>query len=358
MAAVAAALAARGIATLRYQFPYMERGGRRPDPPKVAHAAVRAAVGEASRLDLPLIAGGKSFGGRMTSQAQALSPLAGVRGLAFLGFPLHAAGVPSQARVPPARRRRRAPGALQSAVRRQHSHAVPEGHARQARRPGSHRAVVRGARPTRNLEAVRGRRSFVSRAGAHRAQGPGGSGRGRRRARRLDRYASLPHMKAGLAASLAFGCVCLGADASVAQPYPAKPIHIVVATVPGGVTDLLGRSLAVELGRIFGQQVVIENRPGANSQIAAEFVAKSPPDGYTLLLAPETAFVVNPTLYARLPYDAERDFTPVAGLAMVQQALVIHPALPANTVAELIALAKAKPGELNYGCAGIGSASH
>jgi len=165
-------------------------------------------------------------------------------------------------------------------------------------------------------------------------------------------------MKAGLAASLAFGCVCLGADASVAQPYPAKPIHIVVATVPGGVTDLLGRSLAVELGRIFGQQVVIENRPGANSQIAAEFVAKSPPDGYTLLLAPETAFVVNPTLYARLPYDAERDFTPVAGLAMVQQALVIHPALPANTVAELIALAKAKPGELNYGCAGIGSASH
>jgi len=98
MAAVAAALAARGIATLRYQFPYMERGGRRPDPPKVAHAAVRAAVGEASRLDLPLIAGGKSFGGRMTSQAQALSPLAGVRGLAFLGFPLHAAGVPSQER--------------------------------------------------------------------------------------------------------------------------------------------------------------------------------------------------------------------------------------------------------------------
>jgi uncharacterized protein len=100
LAAIAAELAARGIATLRYQFPYMERGGRRPDPPRLAHAAVRAAVGEAVRRvpDLPLVAGGKSFGGRMTSQAQALSPLSGVRGLAFLGFPLHAAGAPSQER--------------------------------------------------------------------------------------------------------------------------------------------------------------------------------------------------------------------------------------------------------------------
>jgi predicted alpha/beta-hydrolase family hydrolase len=97
MAAVAAELAARGIATLRYQFPYMERGGRRPDPPHVAHATVRAAVAAARQHlpKLPLIAGGKSFGGRMTSQAQAKSPLAGVHGLAFLGFPLHAAGQPS-----------------------------------------------------------------------------------------------------------------------------------------------------------------------------------------------------------------------------------------------------------------------
>ncbi len=89
-------LAARGIATLRYQFPYMERGGRRPDPPKIAHAAVRAAVAEAARLapDLPLFAGGRSFGGRMTSQAQADAPLPKVRGLAFLGFPLHPAGKP------------------------------------------------------------------------------------------------------------------------------------------------------------------------------------------------------------------------------------------------------------------------
>ncbi|QPF85443.1 dienelactone hydrolase family protein [Bradyrhizobium genosp. L] len=101
MAAIAEGLAARGIATLRYQFPYMEQGSKRPDPPAVAQAAVRAAVAEAARRcgDLPLFAGGKSFGGRMTSQAQAKTPLAGVRGLAFLGFPLHAAGKPSNERA-------------------------------------------------------------------------------------------------------------------------------------------------------------------------------------------------------------------------------------------------------------------
>jgi uncharacterized protein len=100
MAAIAAELAPRGIATLRYQFPSMERGGKRPDPPAVAHATVRAAVATASRLlpRLPLVAGGKSFGGRMTSQAQAKEPLPGVHGLAFLGFPLHPAGKPSQDR--------------------------------------------------------------------------------------------------------------------------------------------------------------------------------------------------------------------------------------------------------------------
>ncbi len=101
MATVAAELALRGIAALRYQFPYMERGARRPDPPQLAHATVRAAVAAALRAlpDLPLIAGGKSFGGRMTSQAQAKAPLQGVRGLAFLGFPLHPAGKPSQDRA-------------------------------------------------------------------------------------------------------------------------------------------------------------------------------------------------------------------------------------------------------------------
>ena len=101
MDTIAMGLAERGIATLRYQFPYMEKGSRRPDPPAIAHAAVRAAVGEAARCcpGLPLLAGGKSFGGRMTSQAQAIEALAGVRGLVFLGFPLHAAGKPSDERA-------------------------------------------------------------------------------------------------------------------------------------------------------------------------------------------------------------------------------------------------------------------
>jgi predicted alpha/beta-hydrolase family hydrolase len=101
MEAIAVGLGERGIATLRYQFPYMEKGSKRPDPPAVAHAAVRAAVAEATRCcaGLPLVAGGKSFGGRMTSQAQAIAPLAGVRGLAFLGFPLHPAGKPSSDRA-------------------------------------------------------------------------------------------------------------------------------------------------------------------------------------------------------------------------------------------------------------------
>jgi predicted alpha/beta-hydrolase family hydrolase len=101
MTAIANELATRGVATLRYQFPYMENGSKRPDPPKIAHAAVRAAVGEAGRLlpQLPLVAGGKSFGGRMTSQAQAAAPLANVRGLAFLGFPLHPAKQPSNDRA-------------------------------------------------------------------------------------------------------------------------------------------------------------------------------------------------------------------------------------------------------------------
>src|ERR1700736_1193008 len=101
METVAAGLCDRGIATLRYQFPYMEKASRRPDPPVIAHAAVRAAVAEAARScpGLPLFAGGKSFGGRMTSQAQAITPLAGVHGLAFLGFPLHPAGKPSEARA-------------------------------------------------------------------------------------------------------------------------------------------------------------------------------------------------------------------------------------------------------------------
>ena len=176
MAAVATELAERGIATLRYQFPYMEKGGKRPDPPKLAHAAVRAAVAEAARLlpKLPLIAGGKSFGGRMTSQAQAAAPLPNVRGLAFLGFPLHPAGRPSQDRA-------------------DHLFDVQipmlflQGLARSARDARSARAAVQSARQARDIGNFSRRRSFLSRAGQDRPEGSGGSRRGAEPARRLDR---------------------------------------------------------------------------------------------------------------------------------------------------------------------------
>ena len=155
MAAVAAGLAERGVATLRYQFPYMEKGSKRPDAPAVAHAAVRAAVKEAARRcpGLPLIAGGKSFGGRMTSQAQASAPLAGVRGLAFFGFP---AASGRQA----VRRSR------QTSFRDQDPDAVPAGHPRQPR--GIEAAGARGqaARPIGDAASCRGRRSFLPCAGA------------------------------------------------------------------------------------------------------------------------------------------------------------------------------------------------
>jgi tripartite-type tricarboxylate transporter receptor subunit TctC len=143
-----------------------------------------------------------------------------------------------------------------------------------------------------------------------------------------------------------------------AQAWPTKPITIIVPAAPGGVTDALGRQLAQRFTQTFGQQAIVENRPGANNQVAAEYVAKSAPDGHTLLIGPEVAFVVNPSLYARLPYDPVKDFVPVSGLVTINHALITHPSLPVANVKELIEHAKKKPGELNYGTFGIGSSGH
>jgi tripartite-type tricarboxylate transporter receptor subunit TctC len=143
-----------------------------------------------------------------------------------------------------------------------------------------------------------------------------------------------------------------------AQTYPSRPITVVVPASPGGVTDMLGRILAKRLTEKWGQQVIVENKPGANNQIAAEFVAKAAPDGYTLFIGPETTFVVNPSIYPRLNYDPVKDFTPITGLISINQALTVNPALPVNSVKELLALAKSKPSELDYGTFGIGSSSH
>jgi tripartite-type tricarboxylate transporter receptor subunit TctC len=159
-------------------------------------------------------------------------------------------------------------------------------------------------------------------------------------------------------AALALGSCFAGAAAAQVSEYPARPITLIVPAAPGGVTDALGRTLAQRFTHAWGQQAVVENKPGANNQIAAEFVTKSAPDGYTLFIGPETTFVVNPSLYPKLPYDPVKGFTPISGLVSINHALIVHPSLPVRNVKDLIALAKSKPGEINYGTFGIGSSGH
>jgi tripartite-type tricarboxylate transporter receptor subunit TctC len=148
------------------------------------------------------------------------------------------------------------------------------------------------------------------------------------------------------------------ASAESAPAYPAKPIRLVVPFAPGGITDILARALGQRLAEAWGQQVVVENRPGANSQVGAEVVARAAPDGYTLMVSADTTFVMNPHLYGKVTYDALADFVPVSGLGISPQALVVHPGVPAADMSGLVGLARAKPGELNYGTFGIGSSGH
>ena len=157
---------------------------------------------------------------------------------------------------------------------------------------------------------------------------------------------------------VAAAVLLLAATAASAQTFPSRPITVVVPAAPGGVTDMLGRILAKRLTEKWGQPGIVENKPGANNQIAAEYVAKAAPDGYTLFIGPETTFVVNPSIYPRLNYDPVKDFTPITGLITINQALLVNPSLPVTSLMELLALAKSKPGELNYGTFGIGSSSH
>src|SRR5438876_6723155 len=148
---------------------------------------------------------------------------------------------------------------------------------------------------------------------------------------------------------------CVGA---LAQSWPSKPVRILVAYPPGGGIDVMARQLADKLAPGWGQPVVVENKPGANTIVAADAVAKSAPDGYTILMTSDATFSINPHLYARLPYDAQRDFVPVMLLVLLQQLLVANPSLPANNLAELIAVAKERPGSINYASYGSGSQPH
>ena len=152
-------------------------------------------------------------------------------------------------------------------------------------------------------------------------------------------------------------CLLAGTPAQ-AQSYPNRPITIVVPAAPGGVSDVMARLVAQRLQTAWGQQVIVENRGGANHAIGAAMVGKAAPDGHTMMVAAETVFVINPTLHSgKLPYDIS-DFAPVTGLVRINQGLLAHPSLPANNIAELIALARQKPGEITYGSSGLGAAGH
>jgi tripartite-type tricarboxylate transporter receptor subunit TctC len=156
----------------------------------------------------------------------------------------------------------------------------------------------------------------------------------------------------------AFGVACLAAaGVYAADTFPARPIRMIVPTGAGGVTDVLGRIVAHKLGENLGQQVVIDNRPGASGIVGSQIVATAPPDGYTLLMVFPT-HVVNPFLYSKMPYDTEKAFAPITIVSTVSLLLTVNPELPVKSTQELIAYAKANPGKLNYGTVGSGSLGH
>ncbi len=162
----------------------------------------------------------------------------------------------------------------------------------------------------------------------------------------------------------ALAAVCLTLGAALTSPlvsagsFPDKPIRLVVPFPPGGTTDLLGRVLANRLSETLGQQVIVDNRPGAGGTIGSDVVAKSPPDGYTLMFGTVGTQSINSSLYKRLPFDAQKDFTPVAPFAGVPNILVVNPKVPARNVKELVEYAKAHPNALNMGSAGNGTTNH
>ena len=155
-------------------------------------------------------------------------------------------------------------------------------------------------------------------------------------------------------AILAFGL----SGAAAAQAYPVKPVRLIVPFAPGGGTDILGRMLCQRLAESMGQPFIVDNRGGAGGVIGAELAAKSPADGYTLLLGSPGSLTINPALLARMNYDSVRDFAPITLATISAFTLVVHPSLPARSVKELVALAKARPGQLNYGSGGNGSVAH
>jgi tripartite-type tricarboxylate transporter receptor subunit TctC len=160
-----------------------------------------------------------------------------------------------------------------------------------------------------------------------------------------------------LAGSL-LACGLGGGSSAAAQSFPAKPATLVVPFPPGGPLDATGRAIAQKLTEAWGQSVIVENKPGAGGNIGADYVAKSRPDGYTVVMGALSTHAVNPSLYPKMPYDAKKDFAPITLVAVTPNVLVVNPELPVHSVKELIDYAKANPGKLSFGSGSIGSAGH
>jgi tripartite-type tricarboxylate transporter receptor subunit TctC len=152
--------------------------------------------------------------------------------------------------------------------------------------------------------------------------------------------------------------VAAAATSSTAQTFPTRPVRFVVPLAPGGAGDIVARTVATKLSDMWGGQVIIDNRGGANTIIGTDFVAKSKPDGYTWLLGVQGSLAINPAFYSKLPYDAVNDFDPVTQMTRYGYVLVVHPTLPVKRTADLVALARSRPGELAYGTSGTGGSNH
>ena len=161
-----------------------------------------------------------------------------------------------------------------------------------------------------------------------------------------------------LSGLIVLGAAAFGAGVAEAQQtYPVRAVRLIVPSSPGGGTDITARIIAPKLGEYLGQQVVVENRPGAGTMIGGEVVARAAPDGYTLLMGIST-LAINPAMYKKVPYDALKDFAPVSQVVALPNILVTHPSLPVKSVKELIVFAKARPGQINFASAGVGTNPH
>jgi tripartite-type tricarboxylate transporter receptor subunit TctC len=158
--------------------------------------------------------------------------------------------------------------------------------------------------------------------------------------------------------ALAVALALTAPGTALAQSYPQKPIRLIVPYTAGGAGDIFARTMAQKLGDALGHQMIVDNRPGANGIIGMELVAKAPPDGYTIVMGNSAPMVLNPSLYAKLPYDRNRDHAPITQGTLYSYILIAHPSVPAKSIDELVALARSRPGQLQYGSSGAGGANH